>query len=139
MTRRQKGTGDRDVGYGTPPRDSRFKQGQSGNPKGRPKGAQGVATIVRKEAAAKVNVTEGGRTRAISKAEALIKTLVSRGLKGEARALAQLIQLLERHLPDAAADEAMNQPFSEVELSVIRNRAALLKVIEEAGDDDDQR
>jgi hypothetical protein len=29
---------DENVGYGKPPRDTRWKHGQSGNPKGRPKG-----------------------------------------------------------------------------------------------------
>jgi len=27
---------DYEVGYGKPPRDTRFKEGQSGNPRGRP-------------------------------------------------------------------------------------------------------
>jgi Family of unknown function (DUF5681) len=30
--------GDYEVGYGKPPARSRFSKGQSGNPKGRPKG-----------------------------------------------------------------------------------------------------
>ena len=31
---------DYEVGYGKPPKDSRFKLGQSGNPNGRPKGSR---------------------------------------------------------------------------------------------------
>ena len=38
---------DDDVGYGKPPRSRRFKPGQSGNPKGRPKGAKNRDTILR--------------------------------------------------------------------------------------------
>ena len=37
-----------EVGYGKPPQHSRFKPGQSGNPKGRPKSAKGLNTIVGK-------------------------------------------------------------------------------------------
>jgi Family of unknown function (DUF5681) len=33
------------VGKGRPPRRTRWKKGQSGNPKGRPKGAKNLTTI----------------------------------------------------------------------------------------------
>ena len=36
-----------DVGYARPPKDSRFKPGQSGNPRGRARGAKNTSTIVR--------------------------------------------------------------------------------------------
>ena len=35
------------VGYGKPPLHSRFTRGQSGNPKGRPKGVRNFKTDVR--------------------------------------------------------------------------------------------
>ena len=38
---------DHDAGYGKPPRHSRFKKGQSGNPKGRPRGGRNFSTDVK--------------------------------------------------------------------------------------------
>ena len=38
---------DSPVGYGKPPEWSRFKKGQSGNPQGRPKKVQTVATLTK--------------------------------------------------------------------------------------------
>jgi hypothetical protein len=35
------------VGYGQPPVASRFKPGTSGNPKGRPRGAKNLKTLVK--------------------------------------------------------------------------------------------
>ena len=34
------------VGYGKPPKLTRFKPGQSGNPRGRPRGALNMATVL---------------------------------------------------------------------------------------------
>ncbi len=138
MTKSQNGSDDHEVGRGKPPKHTRFKKGQSGNPMGRRKGAKNIATIVREEAAAKVNVVEGGKSKKTSKAEAATKALMAMALKGDSRSLTLMFSLLERHYSDAAAEKEMSQPFTEVELAVIRSRAALLKLIEDATHDDDE-
>ena len=39
-------SGDYEVGYGRPPRHTRFAKGQSGNPRGRPCGAKNFTTLL---------------------------------------------------------------------------------------------
>lgn len=72
-----------DVGYGKPPSHTQFKKGQSGNPRGRPKGTTNLATTLKRTLNEKVTITENGRQKAISKGEAAIKQLVNRAAQGE--------------------------------------------------------
>ena len=64
------------VGFGKPPRRTRFCKGQSGNPKGRPRGARNLATLMEKVLKEPVVISENGKRRRITKREALIKQLV---------------------------------------------------------------
>ena len=83
------------VGYGRPPLATRFRPGQSGNPRGRPKGARNLSTIVASALSERVAITENGCRRRITKLDAAIKQLVNRAAAGEARATALLIQLVQ--------------------------------------------
>ncbi|MBS0232297.1 MAG: hypothetical protein JSR99_02290 [Proteobacteria bacterium] len=79
------------VGYGKPPKNSRFKPGQSGNPKGRPKGAREFSVELAEELKQTISVIEGGRTRKVTKQRAMIKALFSRALKGDSKAVQLII------------------------------------------------
>ena len=79
------------VGYGKPPRATRFQPGRSGNPKGRPKGSKNFSTLLQEELDARVVVTENGRRRTISKRQAVAKQLVNKAAAGDPRALPILL------------------------------------------------
>lgn len=97
-----------DVGYGKPPVTSRFKPGQSGNPRGRPKGARNrlpalnderLKTIVLQEAYRTIKVRDGNRNMTVPMAQAIIRTLAVNAAKGNNRAaliFSTLLQTTER-------------------------------------------
>ncbi|EAQ96142.1 DUF5681 domain-containing protein [Congregibacter litoralis] len=84
---------DYEVGFGKPPKHTQFKKGQSGNPKGRPKGIKNLNTDLEEELNQKIIITEGGISQEITKQRAMIKTLFVKAMKGDTRAAGVLINL----------------------------------------------
>jgi hypothetical protein len=63
------------VGYARPPRATQFRRGNSGNPRGRPKGARNLLSDLRAELSAETRVTEAGRQITVTKQAAIVKSL----------------------------------------------------------------
>ncbi|RYH06263.1 DUF5681 domain-containing protein [Tropicimonas sp. IMCC6043] len=115
---------DYEVGYGRPPKATQFKKGQSGNPKGRPKGAKGFNASLQRELETKVTVREGNREIKISKAEAAAKRLVATALKGDMKALTMLARFdadLSGRLDSDAEDAALSDTAEPVDYDILRH------------------
>jgi len=93
------------VGYGKPPEHSRFKPGQSGNPRGRPRGSKNrrppsnpgeerMKEIVLGEAYRTIKVNDGAGQVSVPMAQAIIRSLAFNAAKGNQRAQRLFTELL---------------------------------------------
>ena len=127
-----------EVGYGKPPRSARFQKGQSGNPKGRPRGSRNASTLLDEALKERVIVSENGHRKKITKLEAILTQLVNRAAGGDHRAtqllLAHQIPRIEEHEASrsAAAERTPLPPPLSSEEKRTRD-LGIAKILREAG------
>jgi Family of unknown function (DUF5681) len=85
---------DYEVGYGKPPKHSRFKPGQSGNPRGRKKGARGLKTDLAAELSTKHTIQINKKLITATTQRLMIKTLATRAASGDVKAAQVLLPLI---------------------------------------------
>jgi hypothetical protein len=87
------GESDYKVGPGKPPLHTRFKKGQSGNPRGR--SPKNLATLLADALNEKVYVTIDGKRRKITKREAIVTQMVNKSTSADLRATKMLIDMMK--------------------------------------------
>jgi Family of unknown function (DUF5681) len=83
------------VGYGKPPKNTQFKPGQSGNPRGRKAISGNIWNEARSAFAKPMRVKEGKTTKTVSTAEAYVRKKVSDALRGDWKAFNWVLQRIE--------------------------------------------
>ena len=112
------------IGYGNPPKHTRWQQGQSSNPKGRPKSRSDLlkdaAAILSEPVKAR---TPDGRTVSLDGLEAAYLALCKKGLKGDVPALIKAIKIMMEVQP--AVDDKLEKKRQQ--------RAELIETLERLG------
>jgi hypothetical protein len=115
------------VGYRKPPRHSQFKSGQSGNPKGRPKGQPSISELFMREAARIVRVQGGDKIESISKGEVVIRKLFNMSMVGDPRAMSMFLATAARS--GLEANEANQMEAGEIPSPVVPDEATVRRML----------
>jgi Family of unknown function (DUF5681) len=93
-----------EVGYGRPPKATRFKPGKSGNPGGRPKGSgksrttdavvEKMKALVLEEAYRPIQIRDGDQLVELPVMQAVLRSVALQAAKGQQRAQRMLIDVL---------------------------------------------
>jgi hypothetical protein len=130
------GNDDYEIGYGRPPKIGRFKKGQSGNPKGRPKGVRNFQMEVADILRSRVTVTEAGKPKSIGTVEAALMRLKEKALKGDQRALEALLAYAQE-ISSASDARSRERQLSKLEMDII-GRSGLIDGADEPGGSGDE-
>lgn len=121
---------DYEVGYGKPPRNTRFRKGQSGNPAGRRKGARGLKADLHDELNARLTISIAGQKVKDTTQRLMLRTLAARAASGNVQATRLLVDLIMQVFgPGDRGGEA--QSLSAMDRALLERALARI----DAGDD----
>ena len=98
---------DYEIGYGKPPKETRFKPGQSGNPRGRPKGAKNkkndiprkneerLKQVFIEECYRTIGIRDGDKLVDMSVIQAVVRNMALNAAKGNQRSQRMLTENLQ--------------------------------------------
>src|SRR5262245_32878671 len=114
------------VGPGKPPRHTRFKPGQSGNPNGRPKGSKNFVTILQEQLRKNVTITVDGKPKRVTVQEVIARRLANDSMKGATRPMELLIRLTSTKSDDGAGKDVAGE-------TVLPDKEALRRIHKRIG------
>lgn len=123
------------VGYGKPPKSTRFKKGVSGNPAGRPRKEPvmdaGIRAAILEESKRNVTVQENGETSQISARDAVIRSQLKSAAKGNAYAQERFLKRVEQAEKEEMAELEIVNAAAEI---YIADRRGEIEAAQEAGE-----
>lgn len=112
-------------GYGKPPKANRFKPGQSGNPRGRPKNkkSETVRDALGQYVRESVTLVINGKRKTMTRAELMVAQLVNKAANGDIKAVETIIKN-ERNAPAPSLASALAGSYERLakDLRLIQER-----------------
>jgi hypothetical protein len=111
------------VGKGRPPKEFQYKPGQSGYPKGRPKGSKNRATKAKAALSRKVVVTINGTKNTMTVQDVAYRRLADKAMAGDQKAFNYLLTLANNVDPadiDTTAESVTAEQDREIIADYIR-------------------
>jgi Family of unknown function (DUF5681) len=116
-----------EVGFGKPPKQTRFRKGQSGNSLGRPKGSTNLQTEMKRILAAKTKIRVDGAVQTVSTSRALCLALRQKAMAGDVRAFSKIVEIVGPEMANelrATAADLTSAEFDLLRRAFAREEAA---------------
>ena len=104
------------VGKYRPPVEKQYRPGQSGNPKGRPRGRHNTKTIIERVLEEPVSVRLGEKTRTLPMVEAILYAQAARAVQGDVRSAGFVFDLAGDFMDSVTAlgQQGVRPPSAEL-------------------------
>lgn len=117
---------DYEVGYGRPPKYTRFQKGRSGNPSGKRKGTESVKAVVMQVLDQRIPVRKNGKLTRVTNRRAIVLKELQLAQQGDRAARKTIFDLMFRY-DQELADRPVEQNLDEEDSALLDRALARLR------------